>query len=159
MTGRARLFFSRGFTLLELVVVVFIISLALAMIMPSFTFTEIGALKKQAKQAGGVLRYLYDESTSRKLTYTLSFKLDENSWGYTSEEETREFALKNGVEIHDVILPSHGIVSEGSLTVTFGPTGPDEPIILHLKKGSSGYTVFFNHLSGRTKIVEGYGLG
>jgi hypothetical protein len=46
--------------------------------------------------------------------------------------------------------------SEGEVTVEFGLLGPDEPIIIHLVSGDSEYTVVFNHITGRTKIIKGY---
>jgi general secretion pathway protein H len=147
-----------GFTLIELIVVIFIISLATALIMPSFWGTEKTAVKTEARHISSTLRYIYDEAVAKKQIYVLNINLDEESWGFKSKKESRRFEIKNNVEIRNVIIPSHGEISRGEIIIEFGPMGPDEPIIVHLKKGESEYTIIFNQLNGRTKIIEGYTL-
>jgi len=147
-----------GFTLIEILVVVFIISLTIALVMPNFLSTGKNALKTEARHMSSALRYIYDEAVGKKQTYLFNINLDENSWGFTSEQETRSFMTKGGVEVSDVITLANGEISEGELLIEFGPMGPEESILLHLKKGESAYTIIFNHLSGRTKILEGYAL-
>ncbi len=147
-----------GFTLIELIVVLFIISLAMALIMPSFWATEKSILKSEARHISSALRYIYDEAIGKKQVYVLNINLDNKSWGFKSQKESRSFRMKGDVKIIDVVVPSHGEISRGELIIEFGPMGPEEPIILHLKKGESEYTVIFNHINGRTKILEGYTL-
>lgn len=147
-----------GFTLIEILVVVFIISLTIALVMPNFLSTGKNALKTEARHMSSALRYIYDEAVGKKQTYLFNINLDENSWGFTSEQETRSFMTKGGVEVSDVITLANGEISEGELLIEFGPMGPEESILLHLKKGESAYTIIFNHLSGRTKVLEGYAL-
>lgn len=147
-----------GFTLIELIVVIFIISLATALIMPSFWVTEKTAVKTEARHISSALRYIYNEAVAKKQIYVLNINLDEESWGFKSENESRNFKIKDNVEIRDVIIPSHGKISRGEVIIKFGPMGPDEPIIVHLKKGDSEYTIILNQLNGRTKIIEGYTL-
>jgi prepilin-type N-terminal cleavage/methylation domain-containing protein len=147
-----------GFTLIELIVVIFIISFTMAIIMPSFWSTERDTLKIEAKRISSALRYIYDEAIGKKQTYMLSINLDNKSWSFESEKEFRSFRIKENVEIRDIVVPSLGEVSTGEVIIEFGPMGPEEPLILHLKKGKSEYSVIFNHLNGRTKIHEGYRL-
>ncbi len=145
-----------GFTLLELIVVVFIISLALALIMPSFWVTEKNAVKLEARHISSALRYVYDEAVGKKQIYLFKINLDSKLWGFDSEEESRSFRIKGDVKIRDVVIPSRGEISRGEIIIEFGPMGPEEPIILHLKKGESEHTIIFNHLNGRTRTYEGY---
>ncbi len=145
-----------GFTLLELLVVVFIISLSLAVITPSIWKSEKSSLKTEARHISSTIRYIYDEAISKKKSYVLGFNIDERTWGFESDSETRNFKIKREIEIRDIFIPSHGEISAGEVLIVFGPTGPEEPLILHLMKGQSEYTVIFNHISGRTKILEGY---
>jgi len=56
----------------------------------------------------------------------------------------------------DIIIPSIGDIFFGEVIIAFGPLGPEEPIIVHLMKNEEEYTVIFNHISGRTKVYEGY---
>ncbi|MBI5740835.1 MAG: hypothetical protein HZA16_08940 [Nitrospirae bacterium] len=147
-----------GFTLFELVVVIFIISLTTALIMPSFWDTGEKALKSEAKRMSGALRYIYDEAVGKKIIYTVKVDLDDSSWGFESEREARSYSLGNDVAFKDVMVPSHGEISSGEVTIEFGPLGPAEPLTLHLIKDDLEYTVMFNHISGRAKIFEGYVL-
>jgi len=148
--------FNQGFTLFELAVVIFIISLTTALIMPSFWDTGEKALKSEAKRMSGTLRYIYDEAVGKKKTYTVKVDLDGSLWGFESENETRSFTLGKDITFKDVIIPSHGEISAGEVTIEFGPLGPAEPITLHLIKDELEYTVMFNHLNGRAKIFDGY---
>ena len=76
-----------GFTLIELVIVIFIISLTTALVMPSFWDKGEKALKSEAKRISSTLRYIYDEAAGKKLIYTVKFDLDNNS--YTFEKRKR----------------------------------------------------------------------
>lgn len=147
-----------GFTFIELVIVLFILSLATALIMPSFWGTEKTTLKTEVKHISSTLKYIYDEAVSKKQTYLFNINLDNETWGFKSKKESRSFRIKGNAEIQDIIVPSLGEVSSGEVIIEFGPMGPEEPIILHLKKGESEYTVIFNHLNGRAKILEDYTL-
>ncbi len=145
-----------AFTLIELVVVIFIISIATALIMPSFWDGGEGGLKTETRRIANTMRYIYDEAVNRKQTYLFEIDLDSESWRFASEKESRRFLMKREVEIKDVLVPSLGEVSRGKVTIAFGPMGPEEPIILHLLKDRWEYTIIFNHLNGRAKILEGY---
>jgi general secretion pathway protein H len=145
-----------GFTLLELIVVIFIISLSLMLIMPAFWISDESILKTEARHFSSTLRYIHDEAIGKKQPYLLLVNLDRNTWGFNSEKETRNFIVKKDIRIKDIVIPSHGEISQGEITVVFGPLGPEEPIVLHLQKGEAEYTIIFNHINGRTKIHKGY---
>jgi general secretion pathway protein H len=147
---------SKAFTLIELVIVIFIIALTTALIMPSFWDTGEKALKSEAKRISSTLRYVYDEAVGKKQAYIFKINLDKSSWGFESERESRSFQMEKDVMFKDVIIPSHGEISDGEVTMEFGPLGPEEPITVHLIKNQKEYTITFNHLNGRAKILEGY---
>jgi len=143
-----------GFTLFELVIVIFIISLTSALIMPSFWDSGERALKAEAKRTAGTLRYIYDEAAGKKQTYILTFNIDKGFWGFKSDTETRIIKLKDRVLFKDITIPSLGNVSEGEVIMEFGPLGPAEPVTIHLMKNDAEYTIIFNHISGRAKIYD-----
>jgi len=147
---------SSAFSLVELIIVIFIISLSTALIMPSFWDTGERALRSDAKQIGNTLRYVYDEAVGKKRTFTVKFNLDESVWGFESQNESRSFHLARNIVFKDVLIPSHGEISGGEVMIEFSPLGPEEPVTIHLMKDRKEYTVSFNHLSGRPKIFEGY---
>ncbi len=148
--------YKKAFTLIELIVVIFIISITTALIMPSVWDTRERALKSEVKRIGNTLRYIYDEAVGKKETYLIKIDLDGNSWGFESKNKSRSFEMKENVMFKDIIIPSLGEVSTGEVVLKFGPLGPEEPIILHLIKDKTEYTLVFNHLNGRAKIHEGY---
>jgi prepilin-type N-terminal cleavage/methylation domain-containing protein len=147
-----------AFTLIELVIVIFIISLTTALIMPNLWDTGERAVKSEAKRVGNTMRYIYDEAAGKKKDYLITINLDEGSWGYESETAPRVFKMRDDVMFKDIVVPSLGEVSLGEIALKFGPTGPEEPVILHLMKDEVEYTVLFNHMNGRAKVYKGYKL-
>jgi len=146
----------RAFTLIELVIVIFIISLTTAMVLPSFWDKGDRALKSEARQISSTLRYVYDEAAGKKLVYSVTFNFDGNSYAFKSDKESRSFQMRDHVMFKDITIPSHGEINEGEVSIKFGPLGPDEPLTVHLIKDTNEYTVVFNNLSGRSKIFAGY---
>jgi len=147
-----------AFTLIELVIVIFILSLTTALIMPNLWDTGDRAVKSEARRIGNTMRYLSDEAAGKKIDYHMTINLDKGTWGYESEKASRDFTMKNDVIFKDVIVPSVGDVSFGEIVLKFGPTGAEEPLILHLSKDEIEYTVMFNHINGRAKIYKGHVL-
>jgi len=145
-----------GFTLFELIIVIFIISLTTALVMPTLWDRGERALKSEAKRISNTLMFLYDEASGKKQIYALKIDFNADSFSYESEKESRSFRMKDNIRFKDVIIPSLGEISIGEIIYQFGPMGPEEPITLHLIKDDSEYTVMFNHINGRAKIREGY---
>jgi len=147
---------SKAFTLVELIIVIFIISMTAALIMPSLWDRGERALKTESRRISNTFRYIYDEALGKKQTFNLKINLDKDTWNYASKNDSRSFELKDRVMFKDIIVPSLGNVSFGEVIMAFGPLGPEEPVIVHLMKNEKEYTVIFNHISGRTKVYEGY---
>ena len=145
-----------AFTLIELVIVIFIISLTTALIVPNLWDNGETALKSEAKRIANTLRYIYDEAAGKKLTYTLKVNINEGAWGFESKKESSWFEMKDDIVFSDIIIPSLGKITAGEAVLPFGPLGPEEPVTLHLLKNELEYTVIFNHLNGRAKVYEGY---
>jgi type II secretion system protein H len=145
-----------GFTLIELIIVLFIIGLISSLVVPRIMETGKSAARSDAKRIGLTLRYIYGESIARKIPYTLIIDIDRGIWRYESKAESKNFSLRRRVMISDVITPSMGKVTSGEVRVSFEPAGPSEPMTIHLSGGESEFTVIFNHLNGRAKVYEGY---
>lgn len=145
-----------GFTLLELIVVMFIISLATALIMPSFIQSPESALKSDAKRISSTMRYVYDQAMGRKEVYLFRINPEDSSWGFEGSSEKKTFKTKADVKFKDLLIPSAGGIAKKEVTIKFGPLGPDEPIVIHLISNETEYTVIFNNLNGKSKILQGY---
>jgi len=147
-----------GFTLVELIIVIFIISLTTALVMPNLWDRSGRALKSETKRIANTIRYIYDEAIGKKQTYILKIDLNTDSWSFESEMESRSFRTKEAVMFRDIIIPSLGEVSAGEVQLKFGSMGPEEPLTLHLIQDDHESTVMFNPFNGRVKIHEGYVL-
>lgn len=138
----------RGFTLFELVVVLFILSLLLAVVIPSFS-TSGGRLKSEAREVASVIRYLNDAAAMRKTALSLSFDFKNRSLSWEEEGRGRTERIESLVS---VTLPTRGEVTEGELIVFFSPLGLAEHMDVRLALGEEEMTVSFNPISRRTKI-------
>jgi type II secretion system protein H len=141
-----------GFTLLELLVVLFIVSLMMAIVAPAFQTSEREA-KSEARKLASLIRHLNETSAARKETLHLRFDLDENTIAWKDRAE-RESRLEH---LYGVELQTKGLVKEGELTVFFTPLGMGEYMWVYLGHGDDSITVAFNPISGRVKILEGHG--
>ena len=138
-----------GFTLLELLVVIFIISVVLALALPTFTGMGGNKTVSDAKRVASILRYLNDSALSTKESLTLKVDFREKVIGYNGPEgeKSERFDSLSGVE-----LQSRGMVTEGELFVFFSPLGAQEDITMHLGDEGSAVAVTLHSLNGRVKI-------
>jgi prepilin-type N-terminal cleavage/methylation domain-containing protein len=141
----------RGFTFLELIVALFIISLITAIVLPSFAGFGERRLKSEAREVASILRFLHDSAISRKEAYWVKFDLDGNliSWKTPEGGKTKKFDDITGVTTH-----SAGTVSGGAVTILVEPLGFREDISVHMGTGEKNMTITFNHLSGKVKIKD-----
>lgn len=127
----------------------FVISLILAVSLPSFMLQEEGELKSEAGRIASILRYLNDSAVSTKETYSINVKFKEKSIRYKSPEGEREESFHY---LSRVFLQSKGNVSEGEVTIFFHPTGAGESFTVYLTGLKSNMEIIFNALSGRVKV-------
>lgn len=140
-----------GFTLLEMVVVVFILSLFVALVIPAFHTAGESGLKSDARRTAALLRYLNDSSIYAKETYRLTFDLQDRRITWKGPDGDRAEDMKSLV---GVTLPSKGDVTQGSVTLFFGPLGLTENVAVHLREKDNVMAVTFNPISGRSAIKE-----
>lgn len=141
--------YSRGFTLLELIVVMFIVSLMLMMSFPYFTIREGGKLKSEAARVASVLRYLNDSAVSVKETYGVKIDLRQKTFSFKGPDGEKVEKID---DLSSVSLESRGTISDGEVIVFFTPTGASESFIIHLRAEDSAIAVSSNSLSGRVRI-------
>jgi general secretion pathway protein H len=141
--------FKKGFSLLELIVALFIVSLVLAVVFPSFAVFGENRLKSEAREMASVLRYMNESASSRKETFVMKFDLDKNRvfWKGTDGEKTKGFEDLTGVTTQ-----ANGTVRKGELIVFFDPLGIKENLSVHMSRERKNVTVTLNHLSGKVKI-------
>jgi general secretion pathway protein H len=158
--------FKGGFTLIELIVVIVVISLALAIVLPRLTSVTSRNLKSDGAKLSALVRYLHEAAESKKLNYRLTFDLDRGNvsverskdsvkYGPMPESALRGFALATDVEFVDLHAPGAGVIESGTVQVLLTPAG-STPFTVHLGAGQSVLTLAFNPYSGKIVIREGY---
>jgi general secretion pathway protein H len=141
---------SAGFTLFELVVVIFIISLLASVVFPSFLgFGEKG-IRSDARKVAAILRSLNDGAIYSKETFPLTFDLGEKTLAWKGPDGEKKERMDS---LSSVALQSKGEIREGEATVFFGPMGLQENVDVRLTDGDRRMTVSFNAVSGRAKVM------
>ncbi len=142
----------RGFTLLELIVVVFIISLLAGIVFPSFSALSGRQLSSDARRMASLLQYLNDSSMASKETFSVEFDLQKSSISWKGPEGDKTESLRT---LAGVYLQSKGMVGTGQVTVIFSPLGIGEYIEILLRDEEKEMKVTLNPVSGRAKILAG----
>ncbi len=141
----------KGVTLIELVAVLFIVSLVVAIIFPSFEIFGENKLKSEALEIGSILKYLNESASSSKETFSIVFDFNEQTliWNEKEGQRKKKFEDISGVETQ-----SNGLVNRGELILFFPPTGIQQNIIVHLNRDDKKLMVALNHLNGKIKIYD-----
>lgn len=150
-----------GFTLIELIVVIFIISLFLAITVPSFTGIESHDTRTEVKRFASILRYLNDTASARKEELNLTVNFGDHSISYTAEEGEKRERIEY---LRSVFLQTKGTINDGSVKITFTPMGAGEFLKFYFDSnrapknsevsGKTLIVVELNPLSGRVRIDE-----
>ena len=138
----------QGFVLIELLAVLFVLALAAAVILPSFSAPR-GILRKESGKLASTIRSLYETTVSKKVRSTLEFDLDSRvvSWKDGKKSGSSTLRTLTGVE-----LQARGLVKKGKLTVFIDPSGDNEHMTVFFEDSGERMSVTFNPISGRTKI-------
>ena len=146
---------NKAFSLLELVVIIFMLSLIIAVVFPSFSFQRDGKLKSEAGRIASILRYLNDCAVSAKETYAVNINFKEKTLSYKGPEGERVEKID---DLSRVTTQSKGNISEGEAIILLSPTGAGENFSIHLTGAELSMAVVFNALSGRVKVSVNEGI-
>ncbi len=139
---------NKGFTFIELLLVIFIISLTISLILPSLKFFE-STYKSDAKRFASIIRYLNDSAINRKETYEMKLDLDNKRINWTSPDGGKEAELSS---LSSLYLSSKGILDEGELKLFFGALGFEESLKAYFSTEEDTLIVSYNPYSKRVKI-------
>lgn len=159
---------NRGFTLIELVVVLFILSLMAVLIVPRLPSTQSEELKSSAKTVASTIRYLQNRAVTSSSRYFLKIEPAKNSMevleyaldGATnrpSDSLLNKKILSDSVEIKDIFTSRNGKVNDGEIRIEPTKAGIRDFTIIHLanKKGEN-YTIMIFPSSGKVAIYDDY---
>jgi general secretion pathway protein H len=156
-----------GFTLVEIVVVMLLISLFMVFSIPLFSDIGTGSLDTSARRLSGTIKYLFNEAALSGQEYRLIYDLDSRSYRaqilqadgqlVEAEDQAREASLKGSVRFRDLQVPGRGKFTEGQVTTLFDPSGWVEETVIHLDDGKDKVlTLRVMPLTGLTEVFEGY---
>lgn len=140
----------RAVTLIELLIVIFIISLVLASILPTFSGFGSNDVTDDARLVASVIRYLDDTSRNTREQLTMVLDLDEKTVSYPGDTEN---VLKKIGSLYSVKLTSDEEKKSGMIQIDFPPSGLSERLRVMLSGDSEFMTVLYNPYSGRV-IIE-----
>lgn len=132
-----------GYTLIELVVVVSLISIMLFFAMPRFRNTVLtDSTSKVSRWIIAQVRSLKAAAVRDQKQYILNISLDSGKFWVTtdsmSEEELRNadqngFTLPNDVRIVDVEFPVKGKITSGQVEISFYKSNYSDKALIHIE--------------------------
>jgi general secretion pathway protein H len=157
---------SRGFTLIELTVVVFLISLMLLIAVPRVRDTILSDdLKKTVTHLMNTAYELRNESVRNHVDYILHFDLNTGTvWSYSvdmtpeaiSEVKKQAWHMPEDVRIADIYYFGKEKISEGEVTIRFSKKGYLQPAVLHLSRGERYFTLIFHPFFTTIEVKDTY---
>jgi len=161
----------RGFTLLELAIVIFIMALMFALAVPYTGGYRKARLKSEARRLAGRASYLFDEASAQKVILRLVFDLDHQvygvmrldpyamptpSFGPDHSSAGTPVTMPPSIAIRDVTVGDLGTFNAGTVATQFYPEGYVDATLIHMIDLSGHVmTLAFNPVTGRVIIAEG----
>jgi len=158
---------SRGFTLIELAIVIVVLGIMISLVIPTLGEMTGANLKRSARHLTGMIRFLRDEAEAKKTVYRLRFDVPGGHyWAETltvTSDKTAEFkrvpsaistegSLSGNTSFKGVRVGSH----PDDPTILFTPDGWVEKTFIHLRDGNGkDFTLIVQPLTGNTELREG----
>ena len=160
----------RGFTLLELAVVIFLIGLMMTLAMPYFGGMQSSQMRSESRRLASRANYLYEEAGAQKVILRLTFDFANNRYfasrldpfaakpAFHAENGPAgvPVILPAGIWIRDVTVEGLGTFQRGVVSAQFYPGGYVDATMIHLadSKGEV-FTLAIDPFSGHVSIVRG----
>jgi len=157
---------NRGFTLVELAIVLFVIALTASLTLPLFGKVGDAELHTAGRRLSGTIKYLYNEAVLEKSIHRLTFDLDHASYVAQRREINGEWSelpsdmgkreLPGTVSIARVTINGRGSVTSGAVSMQIYPAGWLDETILYLQDGEYKQTLRISALTGTTEFYDGH---
>ncbi len=157
-----------GFTLIEIMVVIAIISMVMLLVIPRLPTSDQENLKISARTLASTLRYMQERAQTSGIRYFITLapgseaaKISEIGGDGNAKDPTdpllQKFALKEGVVVADVRIPRLGKITDGQLRLDAAVGGIRDFVTIHLRSSNGKFwTVMAFPSGGKVKAIEGY---
>ncbi|HWI41476.1 MAG TPA: prepilin-type N-terminal cleavage/methylation domain-containing protein [Verrucomicrobiae bacterium] len=160
----------RGFTLIELSVVLLVLAVAAALVLPRLDITAEASLRRSARTLAATIRYVQDRAAVTRRSHTVVFDLatdritvrqppSEKDEPNSSDPFLDRPLLGDGIRLKDVSAPPLGKVSAGTVEVPVSPLGLPGVLTVHLEAGSAACTVVAYPAGRKVLVLEGISEG
>ena len=159
-------FTNKGFTLIELMLVVALIGLFLVVAVPATRdVLTTNPLKKASRQLIGLEQKLRGDAVRDQIDYILNLDLPKSTFWVTTPDMTPEKIddikknprhLPEGVTISDVTLESNKKQYESVIPIKFSKKNACYPAVIHLAYEEDRMTLVINPFLGVTGIYDKY---
>ncbi|WP_457576461.1 pilus assembly FimT family protein [Desulfomarina sp.] len=159
---------NRGFTLIEMIVVLALISTMLFIGLPPFRdiFFDAG-LKSTSRKVIGFVNGVRELAARERLSYFLYIDMTAQSLWFTEDQEDSGKGIKNepqeklvlpdGVRIFEVQTEGSGQFSEGEKKIWINQKGYMEQMVLHLKdRNEKIFSLYFQPFLENVTVHEKY---
>ena len=133
----------RGFTLIELIVVIALLSIVLVITIPRFHNVLVAdSSGKTSRWLIGTTKALRENALRQQKRHTLHIDMDAGRMWTSDASMTEEaileaastgYRLPDGIRLLDVEFPLNGSVSSGRADIFFYPRGYSDPALIHLE--------------------------
>jgi len=159
----------RAFTLIEILVVMFLIGAFLAIAVPRFKDITDVNIKSASRQLSGTIKYLYNEAIFKKNVYRLVFDLDNqeywveyldgNQFTAALDPILKKKKLPSGISFSDIYTErtTEKVDKGNEVFLVFLPTGFVDFAVIHLETTSQNYyTIVTKPYTGGTRVFDSY---
>ncbi|MBN1277095.1 MAG: prepilin-type N-terminal cleavage/methylation domain-containing protein [Deltaproteobacteria bacterium] len=158
---------TRGYTLIELSVVIFLVALMMGLTIPKFRYTLLtDNLKAASRKLAGLISEVREEAIREQKTVILRFDLESRMLWKTSPDMTEEenalslenaMTLPQGVRILDIWYRGRGKKMMGVASVQFTKKGYVQETAIHLGcDDGREFTLILSPFLRRIKVADKY---
>jgi general secretion pathway protein H len=144
---------NRGFSLIELLVVLILIGFSISLITPSLSrFSKTVELKGAAKKISGILRYCRCEAVNKGQVYQVRFDANLREVRVQPMEST--YSLPEGIQIKEVRVASIQSTSDLPMIEFYPNGGSNGGAILLDGQSPGGYKINVHFLTGVVEVEK-----
>ncbi|MCP4683153.1 MAG: prepilin-type N-terminal cleavage/methylation domain-containing protein [Desulfobacterales bacterium] len=157
----------KGYTLIELVVVVLLIGMTMGLTIPRFRQAVLtDPLKGATRKMVGIIKGIRSEAIQRHKVYSLYFDLESDLFWIEPDdigEEERELvrskaaSLPGDVRVRDVRINGKGKKTVGEAAIRFNEKGYIQGSLIHLNSADGReFTLMLSPFLGKVKVFDKY---